>query len=112
MLTRALAGRVAAPRPGETDLGPAFVMLGEAGETTELFGRDALIADLVADAAAALAGHGPGARPCCSAIRASARRRSPARSSRSSRELGARVHLGTRAAARLAASRRTPRSRT
>ena len=59
VLTRALATVIQAPtRPSE--LGAGFVVLVEAGATTELFGRDALISDLVADAAAALAGAGPG----------------------------------------------------
>jgi tetratricopeptide (TPR) repeat protein len=59
VVTRALATVIQAPtRPSE--LGAGFVVLAEAGATTELFGRDALIADLVADAAAALAGAGPG----------------------------------------------------
>jgi len=55
VLTRALAAVTQAPtRPGE--LGPAFVMLGEAGDTPDLFGRDTLITALVADAATALFG--------------------------------------------------------
>jgi tetratricopeptide (TPR) repeat protein len=59
VLTRALAAVTQAPtRPSE--LGVGFVTLGEAGATTELFGRDALLTDLAADAAAALAGAGPG----------------------------------------------------
>ena len=59
VLTRALATVIQAPtRPCE--LGPGFVGLAEAGATTELFGRDALIADLAADAAAALGTAGPG----------------------------------------------------
>jgi tetratricopeptide (TPR) repeat protein len=58
-LTRALATVTqAATRP--SDLGPGFVMLGGAGVSSELFGRDALIADLAADAAAALGSAGPG----------------------------------------------------
>ncbi|MEJ7598562.1 MAG: protein kinase [Kofleriaceae bacterium] len=59
VLTRALATVTQLPtRP--TAAGPGFVMLGEAGESTQLFGRDALISDLEVDAAAALAGAGPG----------------------------------------------------
>ncbi|MBA2544764.1 MAG: protein kinase, partial [Deltaproteobacteria bacterium] len=59
VLTRALATVTLVPaRPSE--LGPNFVALGDAGEIAELFGRDALLADLSADAAAALAGLGPG----------------------------------------------------
>jgi len=59
VLTRALATVIQAPtRPSE--LGAGFVALAEAGATTELFGRDALIADLAADASAALGGAGPG----------------------------------------------------
>lgn len=58
-LTRALATVThAATSPSE--LGAGFVRLGDAGATTELFGRDAVIADLAADAAAALGGAGPG----------------------------------------------------
>jgi eukaryotic-like serine/threonine-protein kinase len=59
VLTRALATVTQAPtRPSEC--GAGFVMLGDAGATTELFGRDALIAELAADAAAALGAEGPG----------------------------------------------------
>jgi len=59
VLTRALATVIqAATRPSE--LGAGFVALAEAGATTELFGRDPLLADLVADAGAALTGAGPG----------------------------------------------------
>jgi hypothetical protein len=57
VLTRALATVTQVPTRA-TNLGPGFVMLGETGMTTELFGREALISDLVADAAAALAGNG------------------------------------------------------
>ncbi|MBS1119733.1 MAG: serine/threonine protein kinase [Deltaproteobacteria bacterium] len=45
------------------DVGPGFAMLGELGKSTdgntELFGRDAVVAELVTDAAAAIAGSGP-----------------------------------------------------
>jgi eukaryotic-like serine/threonine-protein kinase len=59
VLTRALATVIQAPtRPSE--LGAGFVALAEAGATTELFGRDALLAELAADAGAALGGAGPG----------------------------------------------------
>ncbi|HSK03454.1 MAG TPA: AAA family ATPase, partial [Kofleriaceae bacterium] len=59
VLTRAIAAVSRAPvRAGE--LGPGFVKLGEAGEVTELHGRDAVLSDLIADAAVALAGAGPG----------------------------------------------------
>ena len=59
VLTRALATVTQAPtRPSE--LGPGFVTLAEAGATTELFGRDGLLSDLTADAAAALGAAGPG----------------------------------------------------
>lgn len=58
VLTRALATVTQLPtRP--TAAGPGFVMLGEAGDTAELVGRDALITDLVADAMPALGGAGP-----------------------------------------------------
>jgi tetratricopeptide (TPR) repeat protein len=59
VLTRALATVTHAPT-GPSELGTGFVTLGDAGATTELFGRDVLIADLAADAAAALGGDGPG----------------------------------------------------
>jgi eukaryotic-like serine/threonine-protein kinase len=59
VLTRALAAVTLVPaRPSE--LGPGYIELGDPGEVPELFGRDALLADLAADAAAALAGLGPG----------------------------------------------------
>ena len=59
VLTRALATVTQAPtRPSE--LGAGFVTLGEAGMTTALFGREALLAALAADAAAALGTAGPG----------------------------------------------------
>ncbi len=92
VLTRALANVIQAPtRPSE--LGAGFAVLVEAGAATELFGRDPLIAELVADAAAALAGAGPGfallvgdhGSGKSSLIRAL----EPALA-----ELGARVHIG------------------
>ena len=59
VLTRALAAVTQAPtRPSE--LGAGFVMLGDPGVATALFGRDALLAALAADAAAALGSAGPG----------------------------------------------------
>ncbi|HEY0990718.1 MAG TPA: protein kinase, partial [Kofleriaceae bacterium] len=59
VLTKALATVTQAPlRPG--DLGPGFMQLGDPGATTELFGRDVLLSDLAADAAAALGSAGPG----------------------------------------------------
>ncbi|MDX2092189.1 MAG: protein kinase [Kofleriaceae bacterium] len=53
VLTRALAVVAHAPSV-ESALGPGFVVLGEAGETAELFGRDVLVAELVAEAASAI----------------------------------------------------------
>jgi tetratricopeptide (TPR) repeat protein len=59
VLTRALANVTQVPtRAGE--LGPGFVTLADAGATAELYGRDALLAELAADAAAALGTAGPG----------------------------------------------------
>jgi eukaryotic-like serine/threonine-protein kinase len=58
VMTRALATVSQAPTRA-AEVGPGFVMLGEPGHTSELFGRDAVLSDLVADAAAALAGAGP-----------------------------------------------------
>ncbi len=58
VVTRALAAVIQTPtRPAE--LGAGFVMLGDTSLITQLFGRDALLADLAADAAAALTGAGP-----------------------------------------------------
>ncbi len=58
VMTHALANVTQVPtRPAE--VGPGFAMLGEPGTTTELFGRDTLLTQLAADAAAALAGTGP-----------------------------------------------------
>ena len=59
VLTRALAAVTQAPIR-QSEIGAGFVALGEAGATTELFGRDALLTDLAADAAAAFGGAGPG----------------------------------------------------
>ena len=57
VLTRALAAVAHAPSvPSELD---GFVVLGAAGETSQLFGRDAMLAELVAEAERALAA-GPG----------------------------------------------------
>lgn len=58
VLTRAIAA-VSRAAVRQTDLGPSYVRLGEAGEATELFGREAMLGALAADAAAALAGAGP-----------------------------------------------------
>ena len=49
VLTRALAAVSHAPS-APSEVGAGFVVLGEAGETTELFGRDALLAELVGEA--------------------------------------------------------------
>ncbi|MGN6105089.1 MAG: protein kinase domain-containing protein, partial [Kofleriaceae bacterium] len=61
VLTRALATVAQAPtRAAPGELGAAFVELGEPGGALgTLFGRDAVLSDLVADAATALAGRGP-----------------------------------------------------
>lgn len=58
VLTRALAVVTQAPtRPSEIT---GFMMLGDAGATTEVFGREQLLAELAGDAALALGGAGPG----------------------------------------------------
>ncbi len=59
IMTRTLATIAQVPtRPAEA---PGFVVLGDANKPSEeLFGRDALISDVVAEAAAALSGLGPG----------------------------------------------------
>ena len=59
VLTRAFA-TVTRTRTRATDVGTGFVRLGEPDEPAHLFGRDVLVSDLAADAAAALAGAGPG----------------------------------------------------
>src|SRR5262249_17840219 len=59
VLTPALATVIQAPTPPR-ELGAGVVALAEAGATLELFGRDALLAELAADAGAALGGAGPG----------------------------------------------------
>jgi len=58
VVTRALAAVIQTPTRA-SELGPGFAVLGDPSQQTELFGRDALLADLAADAAAALAGAGP-----------------------------------------------------
>ena len=92
VLTRALAAVTqVATRPSELGLG--FVMLGDAGATTELFGRDALIADLAADAAAAIGGAGPGFALVVGEHGIGKTALATALVARL-RELGVRVHLG------------------
>ncbi|HEY0192429.1 MAG TPA: protein kinase, partial [Kofleriaceae bacterium] len=59
VLTRALASVAQAPTR-DSPVGPGFAALADAGDAPELFGRDAMLADLTADAAAALGGGGPG----------------------------------------------------
>jgi tetratricopeptide (TPR) repeat protein len=93
VLTRALATVTQAPTE-PSELGARFVMLGDAGTTAVLFGRDGLIADLAADAAAALGGVGPGFALVVgdhgigkTAVATALARRLG--------ELGARVHAGT-----------------
>ena len=57
VMTRSLAAVTQIPmRPADV---PGFVTFGEAGKTTDLFGRDGVLAELVDDAAAALSGSGP-----------------------------------------------------
>ncbi len=59
VLTRALATVTQTPtRPSEH--GPGYVTLGDVGATAELFGRDALLEDLVSDATAAFGAASPG----------------------------------------------------
>jgi tRNA A-37 threonylcarbamoyl transferase component Bud32/tetratricopeptide (TPR) repeat protein len=54
-LTRAMAAAVRAPTRPAPDLGAGVAMLAVAGDEPPLIGRDALLADLAADAAAVLA---------------------------------------------------------
>jgi eukaryotic-like serine/threonine-protein kinase len=58
VLTRALAAVTQTPTRA-SEHGAGFVTLAEAGVTAELFGRDALLEELVVDAAAALGTAGP-----------------------------------------------------
>jgi tetratricopeptide (TPR) repeat protein len=92
VLTRAFATVTQAPtRPGE--LGPGFVMLGDLGMTTELFGHDALLDKLAGDAAAALGVAGPGFALVVGEHGIGKTALASALVPRL-RELGARVHLG------------------
>jgi len=59
ILTRALASVAQVPTRPADAAGPGFRTLGEATDAAELFGRDALLTDLAADAAAALRGSPP-----------------------------------------------------
>src|SRR5262249_55836220 len=93
VLTKAIASVSRAP-VRETDLGPAFVKLGDAGELAELFGRDPVIADLAAAAAAALAGKGP-AMPVLLGDPGMGKSVIAAALVPRIAELGARVHLAT-----------------
>ena len=58
VITRALAAVLQVPTRA-ADAGAGFVALGEPSQTAELFGRDALVSELAADAAVALARKGP-----------------------------------------------------
>jgi len=59
ILTRALASVAQVPTRPADAAGPGFRVLGEVSDAAELFGRDALLTDLAADAAAALRGAPP-----------------------------------------------------
>ena len=59
ILTRALASVAQVPTRPADAAGPGFRTLGETSDATELFGRDGLLTDLAADAAAALRGNPP-----------------------------------------------------
>lgn len=59
ILTRALASVAQVPTRPADAAGPGFRTLGEVSDAAELFGRDALLTDLAADAAAALRGTPP-----------------------------------------------------
>ncbi|MDB4961453.1 MAG: hypothetical protein JWP01_1452 [Myxococcales bacterium] len=56
ILTRALASVAQAPTRPDDAAGPGFRLLAEVSDAPELFGRDALLTDLAADAAVALHG--------------------------------------------------------
>lgn len=60
VLTAAIAPITQTPTRPAPEVGPGFVALAEVGELAELFGREAVLADVAADAAAAFAGDGPG----------------------------------------------------
>lgn len=92
VLTRALATVSQQPtRPAQVD---GFVTLGDRGDLTELFGREPLLADLTADAAAVLAGAGP-ALVLVVGDHGIGKTALGAALVPRLRELGARVHLGT-----------------
>jgi eukaryotic-like serine/threonine-protein kinase len=92
VVTRALAAVSQAPtRPSE--LGAGFVMLGDLGVTTELFGQDALLGELAGDAAAVFGGAGPGFALVVGDHGIGKTALATALVPRL-RELGARVHLG------------------
>jgi len=92
VLTRAIATVTQVPtRP--TELGDAFVVLAGTGAPAELFGREALLADLQADAAAALGGAGPGIAVLVGDHGIGKTALATALAPRL-RELGARVHAG------------------
>ncbi len=59
ILTRALASVAQVPTRPADAAGPGFRTLGEATDASELFGRDGLLTDLTAEAAAALRGNPP-----------------------------------------------------
>jgi tetratricopeptide (TPR) repeat protein len=59
ILTRALASVAQVPTRPADAAGPGFRTLGEVSDAAELFGRDGLLTDLAADAAAALRGNPP-----------------------------------------------------
>ncbi|MBA3457423.1 MAG: protein kinase [Deltaproteobacteria bacterium] len=59
ILTRALASVAQVPTRPADAAGPGFRTLGEVSDAAELFGRDAMLTDLAADAAAALRGNPP-----------------------------------------------------
>ena len=93
VLTRALATVTqAATRPSE--FGAGFVALAGAGVISELFGREALIADLAADAAAALGTAGPGVALVVGEHGIGKTALAAALGPRLA-ELGARIHVGT-----------------
>ena len=59
ILTRAFASVAQVPTRAADDAGPGFRFLADGGDRVELFGRDALLTDLAADAAAAVHGIPP-----------------------------------------------------
>ena len=95
ILTRAIASVAQAPTRPADSAGPGFRLLAEASDARELFGRDAILTDLVADADVALRG---GKGPAIAVVIGDAgvgKTVVAAELARRIVELGVRVHVAT-----------------